>query len=147
MVAMQMDNSLKLINDKTLILIDNDGNILLRHKPIWTKFVEFKKVRDNCIVVREDCYNFPKENKDKANIYCLDNNFKLRWTIDSPFQNDTFPNAIVWNKQTVERRKENGYLTLDLIDNSNTFVCSSWNGFTVTIEYETGRTISKEFTK
>ena len=142
-----MDSFLKLINDKNLCLFDNEGNILLRHKSLWTQFAEFKKVKDNCIIIREDHYNFPKENRDKANIYCLDNNFKLRWTIDSPFPNDTFPNSIVWDKQTIEKRNENGYLMLDLVDNLNTFICSSWKGITVTVEYETGQTISKEFTK
>ena len=141
-----MDNSLKLIDNKTLCLFDNKGNLVATHKSRWTDFKEFKYVGHNCIIVKESDEGF-KDNSGYANIYCLDDNLQILWTIKAPFKNDSFPNPIVWNMQTLRRQKDDGYLTLDTIDNPKTFMCSSWHGFTVTIDYRTGQTISSEFTK
>jgi hypothetical protein len=141
-----MDNSLKLIDDKTLCLFDSSNRLVATHKPHWTEFKEFKHVGHDCIIVRESDEKFA-DNSGHANIYCLDDTFKLVWTIDAPFKNDSFPNAIVWNKQTVRRQKSDGYLTLETVENPKTFMCSSWHGFTVTVDYKTGQTISSEFTK
>lgn len=141
-----MDNSLKLIDDKTLCLFDNSNKLVATHKPRWTEFKEFKRVGQDCIIIKESDDKFT-DNSGHANIYCLDDNFKIVWTIVAPFKNDSFTNAIVWDKQTVRRQKSDGYLTLDIVDNSNTFMCSSWHGFTVTVDYRTGQTISSEFTK
>ena len=138
---------LKLIDNYTLALFDKQNNIISRHKPRWTKFDQFRRVEENVNIIKEDDYGFVSDAKDEANIYCLDDKFNIVWTIKKPFENDSFPNQIVWDKATIERQTENGYLTLEIIDNVNTFICSSWKGITVTVEYETGQTISSEFTK
>jgi hypothetical protein len=104
-------------------------------------------VKENINIIKENDTGFSSDTKDEANIYCIDDQFNIVWTIKKPFENDSFPNEIVWDKATIVRQNENGYLTLEIIDNSNTFICSSWKGITVTVDYETGQTISSEFTK
>ena len=47
----------------------------------------------------------------------------------------------------VETQTAQGFLTLDTKENLETFICSSWKGITVTVDYETGLTKSVEFTK
>ena len=138
---------LKLIDNYTLGLFDKENNIIARHKPRWTKFDQFRRMKENINIIKEADNGFSSDTKDEANIYCFDDQFNIVWTIKKPFENDTFPNQIVWDKATVVRQTENGYLTLEIIDNSETFICSSWKGITVTVDYETGQTISSEFTK
>lgn len=142
-----MNTTLRLVNEKTLNLCDSLDNIILRQKPRWTKFEQVKRIKDNCNIVKESDDNFPKDINGKANIYCLDDTFGLKWTLDAPFENDTFPNPIVWDKATLRRKNKEGYLTLNIVDNPKTFICSSWKGITVTVDYDTGQIISSEFTK
>ena len=142
-----MNTTLKLVNENTLYLCDSTDKIIVQQKPRWTKFEQVKRVKDNCNIVKESDVNFPKDTNGKANIYCLDDTFRVRWTVDAPFENDSFPNPIVWDKATVENKNEAGYLTLDTVDNPKTFICSSWKGITVTVDYDTGQTITTEFTK
>jgi hypothetical protein len=142
-----MEKTLKLVNGTTLYLCDNENNIVAQYKPRWTMFNQFKRVRENCNIIKESDDGFTKDNKSKANIYCLDDDFKIKWIINAPSKNDRFPNPIMWDKETVRRQKEDGYLTLDIVDNYDTFICSSWAGFTVTVDYETGQIIKQEFTK
>ncbi len=144
---MQNDRMLKLIDNYTLGLFDNEDNIIARHKPRWTKFEQFRRVKENLNIIRENENGFSCYTKDEANIYCLDDQFNILWTIKKPFENDNFPNQIVWDKATILRQTEDGYLTLEIIDKSNTFICSSQKGITVTVDYETGNTLSREFTK
>ncbi|ANI89146.1 hypothetical protein A9P82_07480 [Arachidicoccus ginsenosidimutans] len=101
-----MDNSIKLIGNKTLCLFDDKGNILLTHKPRWTEFKEFKRIEYNCIIVKESAEKF-LDKSGFANIYCLDEKFHIVWTIKAPFKNDSFPNLnpIIWNKQTIRLQK------------------------------------------
>jgi hypothetical protein len=141
-----MDYSIELTDNKTLCLFDSSNRLVATRKPLWTEFKEFKRVGQDCIIVRESNEKFA-DNSGHANIYCLDDNFQIVWTIDAPFKDDSFPNPIVWNKQVIRRRKNDGYLTLETVDNSESFMCSSCHGFTVTVDYKTGQTISSEFTK
>jgi hypothetical protein len=129
------------IIDKDLCLAHESGDkIIKRHKPL-SKIVEFKKVGTDCIIVREATNNYDYR---KSNIYCLDDNLDLVWFSDQPFDNDTFPNKIVWNKEL----NDSGTSWSDyVIDNPNTLTCSSWNGFTVTIDYKTGKITKSIFTK
>jgi hypothetical protein len=136
-----MDISLKLVNDSTLLLCDKDGNQIVAFKPIWTKFEEVKRVKENCNIIRE------RADSCLPNIYCLNDKFKLIWTINQPSQFDTFPNPIIWNKETIRIENEKGYYLLETRENHATFLCSSWHGYTVTIDYDTGMTRSVEFTK
>src|SRR6478672_783788 len=99
-----METSLNFTDAKTLYLCDKEGKILAQHKPFWTRFEQVKRIKENCNIVKEDDEGFQSNNKWKANIYCLDDNFNLRWTIKSPFKNDSFPNPIVWDKETVRKQ-------------------------------------------
>jgi hypothetical protein len=141
-----MNYSIKLIDHKTLCIFNSNNKPLATYKPRWTEFKEFRRVGLDRIIVRESDDMF-SDNTGHANIYCLDDDFQIIWTIIAPFKNDNFPNAIVWDKQTVRRQNDNGYLTLDAVDNKNTFMCSSWHGITVTVDYKTGQIISSELTK
>lgn len=142
-----MDTSLKLIDNRTLCLCDKEGNILVKHKPLWTKFDQFKRVKENCNIIKESDHNFPKRTNGVTNIYCLDDKFHVRWTAKVPFENDTFPNPLVWDTEIIRKQNGQGNLVLGTNTNPDTFICSSRHGFTVTIEYETGLTRSVEFTK
>ena len=117
LVAMQNDSMLKLIDNYTLGLFDKENNIIARHKPRWTKFDQFRRMKENINIIKEADNGFSNDTKDEANIYCFDDQFNIVWTIKKPFENDTFPNQIVWDKATVVRQIENGYLTLEIIDN------------------------------
>lgn len=143
-----MNKTLKLIDEKTLYLYDSDNNIIAQYKPRWTKFDDVKRAKKDCNIIKENDEAF--RNKDnynfKGNIYCLDDAFKIKWTIDTSFENDSFP-YLVWNKQTSLRKGENGYMTLDITDNPDTFICVSWSGMTMTVKYESGQIIDKVLTK
>jgi hypothetical protein len=143
----KMDKTLKLLDSETLCLLDNNDNIIARCKPRWTNFIQFKRIKENCNIIQEDDENIIIDHTGKANIYCLDDQFNVKWTIDAPRENDTFPNPIIWNKETTRRWGENGFLTIGVTDNSETFICASWNCYTVTVDYETGKIIKEEFTK
>ncbi len=138
---------LRLIDNYTLALFDNEELIIARHKPRWTKFDQFRRIKENINIIRESDIGFSSDTKDEANIYCINDQFNIVWTLKQPLENDSFPNQIVWDKSTILRKNENNYLTLEIQDNSNTFICSSWKGITVTVNYETGQTIFQEFTK
>lgn len=142
-----MDITINLNDDKQLCLYDNYGKLLALHKPLWTSIDQYKRIRENCNIVKECPIDFPKQTNDIANIYCLDDRFEVKWIIKAPFPNDTFPNAIVWDSEMIETKTEDGFLTLDTIKNSDTFICSSMKGLTVTIYYDTGVAKSVEFTK
>ena len=138
---------LKLIDAYIIALFDKENNIMVQRMPRWTKFDQFRRIKENINIIKENVNGFISDTKTEANIYCLDDQFNIVWTIKKPYENDSFPNQIVWEKATIVRQTENGYLTLEIIDNLNTFICSSQKGITVTVNYETGQIISSEFTK
>ena len=143
---MEIERSLKLIDDKTLCLLNDEGKILAKRKPLWTKFKQAKRIKEDCNIVKEDDRGLP-QNIGKTNIYCLDDNFNLKWSVEAPLDRDHFPSEIVWNKKSVRTESPLGYLTLDFVDSPNSFICSSLKGVTVTVDYDTGETISAELTK
>jgi hypothetical protein len=130
-----------IIIDKDLCLIDESGDkIIKRHKP-FSSIKEFKKIGADCIIVREDTNNYDEK---KSNIYCLNNNLEMVWFSEQLFENDTFPNEIDWNKEL----NDNGTSWSDyVIGNPDTLTCSSCKGFTVTIDYKTGKITKSIFTK
>ena len=144
---MQTDIMLKLIDNYTLGLFDKENNITAQHKPRWSKFDQFKRVRNNLNIIKEADSGFSSNTKDETNIYYIDDQLNIVWEVKTPFENDSFPNQIVWDKATTVKQTKDGYLTLEIIDNSTTFICSSRKGITVTVDYETGQTITSEFTK
>jgi hypothetical protein len=131
---------IEIIGKDLCILDDNTEKIIYRHRP-FTKIDEFRKVGPNCIIVREDTTNYCI---NKSNIYCLDDRLEPVWFSDLPFDGDNFPNEIAWDKAI----NENGTSWTEYrVNNANSFVCSSWQGFTVTIDYKTGIILKSLFTK
>jgi hypothetical protein len=138
-----MEDKLELVKENEILCLRNkeDGKILMRHAPLGTSINEFKRIKADCNIVNEGVTGFPKDTEgSQANIYCLDDKFNIKWKVTPPREKDCFPNSILWNKEMSEGK--------DLIqDNPNTFTCSSWRCVTITVDYETGKTLKKELTK
>lgn len=145
-----MKDNFEIINDTKIIYLQDKemGDIIGKHKPFGNKFVQHKRISPNCNIIREDEKDFPiNENGCKANIYCLDDKFKIKWKIKMPMEDDSFPNPIIWDKKAIEIKKQDGLYTLVIQDNPTTFICSSMRGFTVTVDCKTGKTVNTEFAK
>ena len=133
-------SELKIIDNDLCVVSMNDAKIIHRHRP-FSKIVEFKKVNDNYIVVREDTKNYDTK---KSNIYCLNDDLVLKWYSDLPLEKDSYPNPILWNKEINDHGTSwDNYV----IDNIDTLTCSSWKGVTVSIKYKTGKITTSIFTK
>lgn len=131
---------IKIIDSDLCLTDDSENKIIKRHTP-FTKIEEFKQVAIDCIIIRENTNNY---NTDKSNIYCLNDNLNVIWFSDQPFQNDTFPNKIEWDKELNSNCTDwSDYI----VDNPGTLTCSSSKGFTSTIEYKTGKILRSTFTK
>jgi hypothetical protein len=144
-----MENlELKIENQNLCLLEVKSGKIIATVSPLGKCFVEFRRIDKNCNIVKEDEENFPLDMEgSKANIYCLDDNLEVKWKIEMPFEKDGFPNPIQWNNELRETKTPDGYLTLENVVNNKVFTCASWNGFSVTVDYITGKTINTQFTK
>lgn len=144
-----MNDNLEIINDAEILCLKNKetGDIIGKHNLFGKKIVQYKRIGLNCNIIREDEKTFPTD-KDgsKANIYCLDDRFQIKWKVKMPINGDCFPNPIKWSKKAIEIKKQDDFLTLVVQDDPDTFICSSLRGFTVTVDYQTGRTINPEFT-
>lgn len=90
--------------------------------PISTKIIKSIKL-EKCdkFIILEDYYEF----KGKSNIYCLNNN------------------NVIWYAEKVS--KDDVYTNLFIED--SVIYANSWNGFTVKIDVNNGKILSKEFTK
>ena len=139
---------LKIENDKLHLENTNTGDTIAVTSPMGNRFSEFRRISKNCNIIKEDEDNFPLDKEgSKANIYCLDDKLEVKWKIEIPFEKDGFPNPIQWNNELRETKTPDGYLTLENVNNNKVFTCASLKGFSVTVEYITGRTINTEFTK
>ena len=141
-----MEITLELFNEEVLYLKDNAGNIIAQRKPVISKYDQCKRIKPNCNIIRESAEGFLKFSS-KSNIYCLDDNLNMTWILNAPATGDSFPNPIVWNKEITREKNPNGFLELTTRENVNTFICSSWGGITVTVNYETGEILDSELTK
>ena len=130
---------IKLIENK-LYLFDIDEKTIINSFEPFCKIEEFKKVKENCIIVREEYFN--EDINNHSNIYCLDNNLNIIWFAKSPFRNETFVNPIRWDLEFYEIKTGIAYRK-----NENTFVCSTWGSVTVNIDYLTGKILKKMLTK
>jgi hypothetical protein len=135
-----MITSLLLVDNKLCLLDDNSNEVITKHKPL-SKPLEFRKVKDNCIIVRVDPDSL---HPGTSNIYCLDNMLKVKWFSEQPFEQDLFPNPILWDKEINDKADTWEH---SLKDNIDTLTCSSSKGFTVSINYDTGRITKSVFTK
>lgn len=145
-----MKDNFEIFNDAETLCLRNKetGDIIGKHKLFGKKIAEYKRIGQNCNVIREDEKTFPKDQKgSKPNIYCLDDKFKIKWKVKMPMDDDCFPNPITWNKKAIELKRQDGSFTLKVNDSPNTFICKSLRGFTVTVDYLTGQTIDIEFAK
>lgn len=104
----------------------------MKLNPLHTKIVENKRIND-ITIIRESPDNYPN---GKSNIYSVDDFGKIVWFAELPMTGDIFTNPIQWDKD----------ININS-DNWNSFVVSSWNGFTVSIDCKTGKIKNKEFTK
>ena len=140
--------ALKIVKGKLNLIDSETGELMAFREPIGSNFIEFRRVGSNCNIIREDEKGYPKDDEGcKPTIYCLDDELQIKWVIKMPFENDGFPNPISWNTELVVIQNAQGYSELDWINNPTVFTCSSWHGFTITVDYETGKTISEQFTK
>ncbi|TLP80904.1 hypothetical protein [Maribacter sp. ACAM166] len=109
-------------------------------KAIHTDILESKRI-DSITVVRENPDNYPK---GKSNIYAKDIDNNVIWSAELPLIGDTYCNPIQWNKGI-----NKDAISWDdfFSESNNSFVVSSWNCFTVSIDYKNGKIIHKELTK
>ena len=107
---------------------------------IHTEIVD-KKTVDDIEIIRENPDNYPK---GKSNIYAKNNEGRIVWYAELPLTGDIYPNPIQWDKGINQNGKNwDDFLSVS----NNSFVVSSWNCYTVSIEYKNGKIIHKEFTK
>lgn len=145
-----MKDNFEIINDAENLCLRNKetGDIIGKHKLFGKKIAEYKRIGQNCNVIREDEKTFPKDQKgSKPNIYCLDDKFKIKWKVKMPMDDDSFPNPIKWNKKAIEINKQGELLTLVVQDSQNTFISTSLRGFTLTVDYQSGQTVNTKFIK
>lgn len=138
---------LKLLDQSSLQLIDNSNKIILVKKAIYTKFEQFKRIKKDCNIIKENDFKFPTENRECTNIYCLDDKLNIKWFVKPPERGDVFCNSIIWNKSYLNDINEYGDKISKIKHNSDTFICSSWAGYTLTVDYENGQAIERIFTK
>lgn len=129
---------IRVIENK-LCKLDFDEKTILKSFEPFSRIEEFKKVRNNCIIVREEFLN---DIKKPSNIYCLDDSLNILWFSESPFPDDSFANNIRWDLEFYETKTGITYR-----ENKNCFVCSTWQGITVNIDYKTGQILKKILTK
>ncbi len=107
-----------------LLQLDRDSDAIIRvHKPLGTKVVQVEP-RTSGIVVREDYYQFPR---GASNVYLLDYAFRLLWRAELPTPTDAYANPVH--------------------DHGTYLQCASWECFSCRICLDTGKLLSKEFTK
>ena len=130
---------------RTLCLIDKvTGETLKQWTPFGNDISEFRRIKPNCNIIKEDSRQFPKDsNGNQANIYCLDDAFNIKWKINVPLTNNFFPNPIIWDTE-MELNPDKGLI---FKINSNVFTCSDWRGVTLTVDYENGIQLKAELTK
>ncbi len=109
-------------------------------KPIHTNILDKKAIGD-LQIIRENPDNYPK---GKSNIYAKDSFGKIIWYAELPLTGDIYSNPIQWNKSI---NADSKIWSEFIQENSNSFVVSSWNCYTVSIDYRNGKILQKEFTK
>ncbi len=102
------------------------------------KVHEAKRLADNTIIVRI------QDESDYAKIYCLNEDLSTKWQLKTIFEPDGYPNSIVWDTRFDERADawDKAY-----VNDLNSFVTSSFKGFTVTVNYRNGEIINSVFTR
>jgi hypothetical protein len=112
----------------------------LTTESIHTKIVDRKTV-GVIEIIRENYYNYPK---GRSNIYARNNKGRIVWYADLPLTEDIYSNPIQWDKGiNKSRTTQDDFLTVS----NDSFVVSSCNGYTVSIDYKRGKIIYSKLTK
>jgi hypothetical protein len=112
----------------------------MKPKALHTQIVDLKKTNE-ITVVREDPDNYPK---GKSNIYAKNEEGEILWFSELPVTGDSYCNPIQWCKDI---NSESTCWNSFYKNNPNSFVVSSWNCYTVSIDIRNGKIINKVFTK
>ncbi|RYE56158.1 MAG: hypothetical protein EOP48_08640 [Sphingobacteriales bacterium] len=128
------------IIEGVLSLTDATGKIVKQYLPFF-EIAEFRRIRPDVIIVREKTRS---QIPSSSNIYRLNEQLEIVWFAEPPFDDDSFPNPIIWNKE-IEQSADTW--ASGMIDNTETFTCSSAKGMTISINYLTGQIIKSVFTK
>lgn len=107
---------------------------------LYTEITDSKTV-NGLEIIHENFRNFPDS---VSNIYAKNQKGEIVWYAEVPSPGDLYTETILWNKSIQKNAKNWEEL---FVDNPRAFSVASWNGFTGTIDYETGKIISSEFTK
>jgi hypothetical protein len=133
-------SNLKIVDNELCLVDQISDKVIKKHKPL-SEILEFRKVKENTTIIR---VHPDGDNNGKANIYCVDDDFNIRWFAERPWEQDVFPNPISWDKEINDTGKSwEDYLK----DSPNSLTCSSWNCITVSIDYDTGKITKSLFTK
>ncbi len=112
----------------------------MNEEALHTEIVERKTVGD-IEIIREKYYQYTK---GKSNIYAKNIEGEIIWYAELPIPEDIYSNAIQWDKEISQNRNNsNNFLSASKCS----FVASSWNCYTVSIDYKNGKIIHVEFTK
>tara|TARA_R110001583_G_scaffold55092_1_gene167873 strand:- start:1557 stop:1886 length:330 start_codon:yes stop_codon:yes gene_type:complete len=109
----------------------------MKPKPIHTKIIDSRTIND-IVIIQENPDKYPR---GKSNIYAKDLNGNIKWYAELPVTSDIYPNPIQWDLN-IKNSNRAKYFNSD-----KTFVVSSWNCYTVSIDYKTGFIVEKVFTK
>jgi hypothetical protein len=130
------------------LVAEDDNSLIKRRAPLGKKFIDFKRIKQDCNIIQEDCSGFPEDSKgNSSNIYCVDDSFQIKWNIEVPLDGNCFPNPIQWHRKMEKKVDRKGNYSLNYVTSTETFTCADWRGVTVSVEYETGKTIESELTK
>jgi hypothetical protein len=106
-----------------LCTLDATESVIHRHCPIGTRIVQLLSHGERLIVL-EDYDRFPQ---GTSNLYCLDLSLNPLWSAELPGHSDAYANPVIPTEAGLK--------------------CASWEGFSCTIDPDTGRITHRVFTK
>lgn len=111
------------IRDDVLCALDAAESVIHRHRPVGTHIVQLLPLGERLIVL-EDYYRFPQ---GTSNLYCLDATLSPVWSAELPGHADTYTNPVIPTEAGLK--------------------CTSWEGFSCTVDPDTGRITHRVLTK
>src|SRR6202012_2444304 len=129
MLSGDRDTFIELEQEMILVLKSTDGLAQGIHRAFGSKIEEFKRVGKDCIIIRENWQELPEKwLRKRSNIYCINDQGRVKWYSGKPNTKDYYPNNIIWNKGLERKSSPNGSTTLEYPESSNSFITSSWDG-------------------